>query len=64
MLLIVVLIIYAAFQAPALARERRWRQLGVFAVIVMAGIILNGLLILGVRVPNPGDALNRLFGVK
>lgn len=50
---------------PALVREKRWRELGVFSVLWLLGAVLAFLLAAGVHPPSPLESVRfiaeRLF---
>ena len=70
-LLITALIVL--FEAPGLWKNRQWRELGVFSVLMAAGFILAILHSSNVRLPNPlnmiitiykplADSISRMLG--
>lgn len=52
-LLVVSFIAIAAYEAPAMIRQRQWGELALFTGLVFFGFVISLLQAIGVPVPNP-----------
>ena len=52
------------FEVPPLVKNKDWRELIVFSIFLLAGLILNLLLSLDVDLPNPSDWLLNYSSLK
>lgn len=48
-------------EAPGLVRAQKWRELAVFAVLLVTGMILSIPQALGITLPNPNRPFELLF---
>lgn len=53
--IIVALIIF--YEVPPLLREKRWRDVTVFSVVLIIGTTMVGLWLVGIKIPAPFKAL-------
>jgi len=59
-LLMSVFIIIVLFEAPNLVRNKHWRELVVFSILLLLAFTLALLQTYGVRIPNPGKLIDFL----
>jgi hypothetical protein len=62
LLLIPVLLIILAYDAPRLVKEAMWRELAVFLLIWSFGSFLSVAAVTGMELPNPNDLITAIFG--
>ncbi len=63
MLIILSLLFIAiiALEAPRLARQKMWRELAAFGVLLIIGMIYSYGQVLGLPLPNPTDWIMAIF---
>jgi len=54
---IIVYIMIALIQMPSLIRQKLWRELATFLVLLGIGFILSLLQVIGVRIPSPNQGI-------
>lgn len=54
---IIVYIMIALIQMPSLIRQKLWRELATFLVLLGIGFILSLLQVIGVRIPSPNEGI-------
>ena len=52
-----VFILIALLQIPGLIRQKLWRELAAFSVLLSVGFALSLLLVIGVKIPSPNQGI-------
>jgi len=52
-ILIVITAIVIYMEVPALIKNKYWKELITFSILILTGFILSLLLIIGVKIPSP-----------
>ncbi len=52
-MLIIITAIVIYMEVPALVKNKYWKELITFSILIFTGLILNLLLIIGVKIPSP-----------
>ena len=52
-----VFILIALLQIPGLIRQKLWRELAAFSVLMSVGFALSLLLVIGVKIPSPNQGI-------
>ncbi|NLG86404.1 MAG: hypothetical protein GX489_04215 [Firmicutes bacterium] len=60
-LLILLYLAIIAFETPKLVKEKKWRDLLVFSLFMLAAIGLSLPVAMGVNIPNPSRYITRFF---
>ncbi|NLZ52991.1 MAG: hypothetical protein GX892_07580 [Thermoanaerobacteraceae bacterium] len=56
-LVIAIFIIIALLQVPGLIKQKLWRELTAFSVLLGIGFILSLLQVIGVKIPSPNQGI-------
>jgi hypothetical protein len=56
-----IFVFIIASEAPRLVREKMWKELGVFFVLLLMGAGLSIAVVLNIPVPNPTNIMERIF---
>ncbi|MGI6686497.1 MAG: hypothetical protein ACOX47_13690 [Bacillota bacterium] len=57
----VVFIVIIAIEVPRLVKEKMWKELGVFSLLLLTGAGLSFAVILDLPVPNPAKIMEIVF---
>lgn len=60
-LVIIVFVLIAAFQAPRLIKAKQYKEMVVFGIFLLIGFALNLMLTLGVPIPNPTEGIKSIL---
>jgi len=60
-LMIVLFIGIILFEAPGLVKKKMWRELAAFFVYLLIGMALIIPQVLGIKLPNPNNAIEAVF---
>ncbi len=60
LLLVLVYLAMILFEVPGLIRKKYWRELVAFSVLLLLAFTLSLLQVLGVKIPNPNEAITTL----
>lgn len=60
-LLVLVYLTVIALEVPKLITEKKWRDLLVFAIFMLAAIGLSLPLAIGIKIPNPSRHISRFL---
>ncbi|HHY70359.1 MAG TPA: hypothetical protein GX519_01600 [Thermoanaerobacterales bacterium] len=55
--LILIFIVIVFLEVPGLLREKLWRELIAFSVLLSIGFILSFLQVISVKIPSPNDGI-------
>lgn len=61
-LIVLVIAVIIAFEAPGLFRRKMWRELATFGVLMFIGAVLSLGRALKLPVPNPTRGIEAIFG--
>lgn len=64
MMILALLLTFAGiafYEVPGLIRQKRWRELSAFAVLLTVGFVLSLLQTIGVKVPNPTKGIESII---
>jgi len=56
-----IFMIIIASEVPRLIREKMWKELGVFLILLLMGAGLSFAVVLNIPVPNPTNIMERVF---
>ena len=59
--MIVLFIGIILFEAPGLVKKKMWRELAAFFVYLLIGMALIIPQVLGIKLPNPNNAIEAVF---
>lgn len=59
--LVLAFIMIVGLQAPGLVRQKMWRELAAFSILLFLGLILSCALVLEIRLPSPTQAVEKLL---
>lgn len=60
-LILAIMLLMAALQAPPLVRQKQWPELAGFGVMWIAATVYAALITTGVNIPNPTELLRPLL---
>lgn len=60
--LLPTLLAVIAYEAPRLVKEKMWKELAAFLALWALGSFMAIAALLGLKLPNPTDLLNSVFG--
>lgn len=60
-LLSIIFIAIIGLEVPGLIKKKMWRELAVFAILLLIGMIYSYGQVLGLPLPNPTDAIMAVF---
>lgn len=60
--LLVIFIGIILYEVPYLIRKKMWKELITFFMLLTGGFILNLLLVIGIKMPNPTTLVETIFG--
>ncbi|HHT71972.1 MAG TPA: hypothetical protein GX016_10510 [Firmicutes bacterium] len=60
-LLVLMYLAVSAFEVPKLVKEKKWRDLLVFSLFMLAAIGLSLPVAMGVKIPNPSRYITRFL---
>ncbi|MGD8401766.1 MAG: hypothetical protein PVH64_12685 [Bacillota bacterium] len=52
------------YEAPTLVRQKQWRELISFSIILVIGFVLCLFQIIGIKLPNPSRLIAALFNLQ
>jgi hypothetical protein len=52
------------YEAPTLVRQKQWRELISFSIILVIGFVLCLFQIIGIKLPNPSRLITALFNLQ
>lgn len=61
LLLVIVFLGVVLFELPGLIQKKYWRELITVSFFLSIGFILSLLLVMGIKLPNPSNALVYIF---
>jgi hypothetical protein len=56
-------ILIAVFEGPSLVKEKKWKELFAFSILLLAGIALNIVVSIGIEVPTPLEWIRMIYGL-
>ena len=59
--LMVIFLVLIALEAPGLVRDKQWRELAAFSVLMVVAMALSFAQVLGLPIPNPNHGLEAIF---
>lgn len=60
LLLVLAYLAMILFEVPGLIRKKYWRELVAFSVLLLLAFTISLLQVLGVKIPNPNEAITTL----
>lgn len=60
-LVVLAFLLIIALEAPGLFKKKAWRELAAFSFLLLLGFALALPQVLGIEVPNPNKALDKMF---
>lgn len=59
--LFVIIVIIGALEAPRLIKEKMWKELGVFSLLLLTGATLAIVMVMDITFLNPVKVLEKIF---
>jgi hypothetical protein len=61
-IILAISILIAVFEGPSLVKEKKWKELSAFSVLLLAGVVLNIVVSIGIEVPTPLEWIRMIYG--
>jgi hypothetical protein len=53
----------AVFEGSSLVKEKKWKELYAFSILLLAGVALNIVISMGIEVPTPLEWISMIYGL-
>jgi hypothetical protein len=62
-IILAISVVIAVFEGSSLVKEKKWKELYAFSILLLAGVALNIVVSMGVEVPTPLEWIEIIYGL-